>query len=150
MAFAGPYAKIKFPPYEHREYPKWITLASGERRLVENQREELLAVGSDPIAGQPENPLVSDNRALADKVIEQQQTIEQLLRDRKQLVEARVATTGTPQPTPANASEEPLPNTPLPSTAQPSSPAKPESGADIAAKLFAGAPAADSTQPPAA
>lgn len=53
---ARQYAKLDFPPYVFREYPKHVTLPSGRVVEVQNQREELNALAED--SGAP--PVPSD------------------------------------------------------------------------------------------
>jgi hypothetical protein len=38
---AGIYRNMKFAPYRYQEYPKWVTLASGEAVLVDSRKAEL-------------------------------------------------------------------------------------------------------------
>jgi len=37
----GIYRNMKFDPYKYREYPKWVTLASGEAVLVDSRKAEM-------------------------------------------------------------------------------------------------------------
>lgn len=39
--FAGMYATMKFPPYRHCEYPKWVRRNDGELVLVSDKRAEM-------------------------------------------------------------------------------------------------------------
>jgi hypothetical protein len=37
----GIYRNMKFTPYKYQEYPKWVTLASGEAVLCESRKAEM-------------------------------------------------------------------------------------------------------------
>jgi hypothetical protein len=61
---AGIYDGMKFPPYEYREYPKWVKNRQGETVLVHNASEEagvLTAEAHQAIV----DPLVAERDALA-------------------------------------------------------------------------------------
>lgn len=74
------YDKMTFAPYVFREYPKMITLPSGEQRVVESQYEEILARGENPADhGVVENPVARENMDLKARLDEQQKQIDMLL-----------------------------------------------------------------------
>lgn len=62
--------KMDFPPYEFREYPKWIKLADGTEKLVATQREELAFLATVPDA-MKDDPVLEEKNKLAIQVTEQ-------------------------------------------------------------------------------
>lgn len=64
----GPYANMKFAPYEFKEFPKRITVKGGKRVLVHNIREEVAAIaefGEGPKLAKDNDPIVEERNALA-------------------------------------------------------------------------------------
>jgi hypothetical protein len=91
--YAGVYGHIKFPPYVHREYPKWIKGKNGKPLLVKNQQEEIQNQ-FEMIDGveQPVDPVVRERDALAGQVA--------LLQAKLEAIEMASQAAKAPVPTP--------------------------------------------------
>lgn len=65
----GIYSHIKFPAYEYKEYPKWVTKPNGQKVVVQDAREELLTA-AEPSGVDVENvnPIVAERDKLAQEV----------------------------------------------------------------------------------
>lgn len=59
--FAGVFEKMDFPPYQFKEYPKWLTI-DGVTQIVRNQREEIALVATTPEAALNDPVVVEKNK----------------------------------------------------------------------------------------
>ena len=65
LQYAGPFEGMKFPKYEHREFPKWVKDTKGQDVLVNDKREEL-AVISTVAEGEVDPVLAAKNKLLVE------------------------------------------------------------------------------------
>jgi|FreactcultuFSWF8_1027224.scaffolds.fasta_scaffold00975_5 hypothetical protein len=84
--YKGVYAKINFPPYKFSEFPKAVKNWDGKTVIVNNQREELAHIASQPDA-EPDPVLVEKNN-LAEQLAKQTVEMEAM---KKQLADLLAA-----------------------------------------------------------
>lgn len=67
--YYGQYARMAFPPYKYREYPKMVTLPNGKDGVVNSQAEELRILSSAQASEMvPEAPIVQERNLLVQEV----------------------------------------------------------------------------------
>jgi len=99
------YEKLDFPPYEFREYPKWIKLADGTEKLVASQREELAVLSTVPDAAK-NDPVLEEKNRLAEQVAAQ---AEEMAAMKTQLAELLAKTDKAPDKAPESPPDPPKP-----------------------------------------
>lgn len=97
------YANLDFPPYEFREYPKWIKLADGTEKLVASQREELAFLATVPDAAK-NDPVLEEKNRLAEQVAAQ---AEEMAAMKAQLAELLAKTDKAPDKAPESPPDPP-------------------------------------------
>jgi hypothetical protein len=112
------YAKMTFPPYAFKEYPKWVTTAAGESKLCANRAEEIRLATNEGIA------LSADQQKEADyiKVLKEQNEAMEAMRAEIEALKTAKPTVTVHKDLPGDAPMAPsdVPLTPAGKPVQPS------------------------------